>query len=267
MRVFRPVARHAACPLLAVLFAGALLAPRVACGEPVAVRYAEGVVHGFLVMRTIEGATLADGDLIQFARGDRVTSRLVFRFKDGSLQDETVVFSQRRNFRLLSDHLVQKGPAFPRPMDVTVEGSNRVTVRTTGDDGKEKVFAERLELPADLVNGLVPVVLKNTPRGGQPIVLSMVAAAPKPRLIKLRIMTAGAESFLIGGSSRRATRFVIKVDLGGIAELVAPLVGKQPPDSYVWISEGETPTFVKSEGSLYFGGPAVRIELASPVWP
>ena len=64
--------------------------------QPVAVRYAEGIVHGFLSLRTTDGELVANGDLIQVARGDRVTSRLVFRFKDGSLHDETSVFSQRR---------------------------------------------------------------------------------------------------------------------------------------------------------------------------
>src|SRR5689334_1658609 len=77
----------------------------------VPVRHAEGLVHGFLVLRTLDGTALADGDLIQNARGTRVTSRLVFRFKDGSLHDETAVFAQRQSFRLLTDHVVQKGPS------------------------------------------------------------------------------------------------------------------------------------------------------------
>jgi hypothetical protein len=47
---------------------------------------------------------------------------------------------------------------------------------------------------------------------------------------------------------------------------VAPLIGKQPPDSHVWILEGEAPAFVKSEQPLYNGGPVWRIELVSPVW-
>ena len=68
-----------------------LLQPGTMSGAPVAVRYAEGLVHGFLVLRTLAGDTLADGDLIQVASGDRVTSRLVFRFKDGSVHDETAV--------------------------------------------------------------------------------------------------------------------------------------------------------------------------------
>jgi hypothetical protein len=44
--------------------------------EPVAVRHVEGLVHGFLVLRTLEGKFLAEGDLIQIADGDRVTSKL-----------------------------------------------------------------------------------------------------------------------------------------------------------------------------------------------
>ena len=54
---------------------------------------------------------------------------------------------------------------------------------------------------------------------------------------------------------------------GGVAGVVAPLVGKQPPDSHVWVLEGEAPAFVKSEGPLAMGGDSWRIELVSPVWP
>ena len=230
--------------------------------------YAEGLVHGFLVLRTVAGETLADGDLIQVARGDQVTGRLVFRFKDGSVHDETAVFSQRRNFRLLSDHLVQKGPAFQHPMEVSIEGSTgQVTVRSTDDDGKDKVVTERLDLPLDVANGLVLTLLKNVRSDAPQLTVSMVAATPKPRLVKLAISPQGEEPFSVGGSSRKATHYIVKVEIGGAAGLVAPLLGKQPPDTHVWILGGEAPAFVKSEGPLYFGGPIWRIELVSPVWP
>ena len=248
-------------------------APRCSIQErcpaaPVAVRHAEGLVHGFLVLRTVAGETLADGDLIQVARGDQVTSRLVFRFKDGSVHDETAVFSQRRNFRLLSDHLVQKGPAFQHPMEVSIEGSTgQVTVRSTDDDGKDKVVTERLDLPLDVANGLVLTLLKNVRSDAPQLTVSMVAATPKPRLVKLAISPQGEEPFSVGGSIRKATHYIVKVEIGGAAGLVAPLLGKQPPDTHVWILGGEAPAFVKSEGPLYFGGPIWRIELVSPVWP
>ena len=40
-------------------------------------------------------------------------------------------------------------------------------------------------------------------------------------------------------------------------------MGKQPPDTHVWVLGGEAPAFVKSEGPLYAGGPIWRIQLAS----
>src|SRR5580658_10633750 len=86
-----------------------LLWTSASSAEPIVVRHVEGLVHGFLSLRSPEGGVLASGDLIQEARGDRVTSRLVFHFKDGSVNDEISVFPQRSHFRLLTYSLVQRG--------------------------------------------------------------------------------------------------------------------------------------------------------------
>ena len=235
-------------------------------GEAVAVRQTEGTVHGFLALRTLEGATIADGDLIQRAVGDRVTTRLVFHFKDGSLHDETAVYSQRGQFRLLSDHLVQKGPTFPQPLDMTIDGGGDVTVRYTNDHGQLKVEAEHLDLPPDVANGVILTLLKNVRPDAAPRTLSFVATTPKPRLVKLAVTAVGQEHFSTGGAGRTATHYLLKVEIGGVAGLLAPLLGKQPPDSQVWILGGEAPAFVKSEQPLYTGGPVWRIELVAPIW-
>jgi hypothetical protein len=253
---------------MALRIAFCLLWTAVLSAEPVRVRHTEGLVHGFLALRTLDGKTVADGDLIQTTRGGRVTSRLFFRFKDGSVRDETAVFTQRGRFRLESDHLVQKGPAFEQPVDMTIDrATGHVVVRYTNDKGEQKVEDERLELPDDLANGMILTLLKNVAPGAPPPALSMIAATPKPRLVKLAITRAGAERFSTGGASRTATHYVVKIEIGGFAGLVAPLVGKQPPDSHVWVLPGEAPAFVKSEGPLHLGGPIWRIELVSPVWP
>ncbi len=235
---------------------------------PVVVRHTEGLVHGFLLLSTMEGNPLADGDLIQVCRSNRVTGHLVFRFKDGSVHDETAVFSQRGNFRLLSYHLVQKGPAFHSQMEVSIDTSScQVTVRYTASDGKEKVATDRMQLPPDVANGMIFTLLKNVQPDGPPTTVSMLAATPKPRLVKLAVTPQSEEPFSVGGSRRTAMHYVLKVEIGGVAGAIAPLLGKQPPDIHVWILGAEAPAFVKSESPLYLGGPIWRVELVSPVWP
>jgi hypothetical protein len=235
--------------------------------EPISVRYQEGSIHGFLALRTREGTTVAAGDLIQVTHGDRVVSHLVFRFQDGSVDDETAVFTQRDCFRLISDHHIQKGPAFPHSTDVLIHAmTGQVTVHFT-EKGQNKVETSHLDLPPDLSNGIILDILKNIRSDAAETKLSYMAATPKPRLVKLSLVPTGDETFSVAGVHHKATRFRVKVELGGMTGMLAPMMGKQPADTDVWVVEGEAPAFVKSEGPLYLGGPIWRIEMTSPVWP
>ena len=251
-----------------LLVAGVILqAPSVQAESGVEVRYTEGLVRGFLVLKALDGKVLAHGDLAQVPHGTKLTSHLVLRFEDGSTYDETVDFSQRGSFQVLNYHLVQKGPVFKVPMDMTIDRSTgKVVVRYTDEDGQEKKESEQFEIPPDLANGMIPVLLKNIPDGAKQTSVSLVAATPKPRLVTLLITPEGEAKFLAGGASHKATQYRIKVKIGGILGIVAPLVGKQPQDSHAWILDGDAPAFVRLEGPLFMDGPSWRIEPVSPVW-
>ncbi len=236
--------------------------------EQIPVRHLEGRIHGFLVLRDMDDKLLASGSLQQLASGNRVTSELSFHFHDGSVHQETAVFSQSRVFRLLTYRLVQKGPTFKRPLEMSANtSSGQVTVKYTDEDGKEKTESEGLKLPPDLANGMVSMLLADVDPKAEQTVVSMVVATPKPRLVKLEISPAGADSFTVGGTTAKAARYVVKVNIGGISGVIAPLIGKQPPDTHVWMTGGKVPGFLKSEGPLFQDGPVWRIELASPEWP
>src|SRR5438067_487359 len=185
--------------LSGLLISAALLHPARLPAESVPVRHMEGTVHGFLAVRTMQGETIAAGDLLQVVQGDRLVSNLIFHFKDGSVDDETTVFSQHHDFRLISDHHVQKGPSFPHPMDVSIDASSgQVTVRSY-EDGKEKVETDHLDLQPDVANGLLLDLLKNIPPHAPETKVSYVAATPKPRLVKLSIKPEGEETFWAAG--------------------------------------------------------------------
>ena len=257
------------CPRLqAGLLLAAVLWPGLLAAEPVAVRFTEGSLHGFVVLRTLDDKLLADGDVTQTVKGDRVTTRMVFNFKDGSVMDQTTVYSQRQRFRLISDRVVQKGPAFPQPLEMSVDGTTgEVKVSYRDERGQPQTETQRFEVPPDLANGIVTKLLMNARPDAMPKSFSMIAATPKPRMVKLVVTPEARGRFSIADSGRQATHHVLKVEIGGVAGVLAPLVGKQPPDSHVWIAGGDVPAFVRAEQPLYAGGPVWRIELASPVWP
>jgi len=251
--------------LIAILFACAtILQPNALFADMIPVRHTEGLIHGFLLVLTFEGKALADGQMTQDAQGDRVTNHLIFRFKDGSIYEDTTVFSQRGTFRLLSDHLILRGPSFKQPVDTSINASTgQVKVRYTEDKGKEKVIAQRMELPPDVANGLLFTLMKDIKPSAPRTTVSMVATTPKPRLVKLAILPQGEEPFTIGSFHHKAMHYVVKVEIGGVTGFLARLMGKQPADTHVWVLGGEAPAFVKAEGPLYVGGPIWRIQLAS----
>jgi hypothetical protein len=235
--------------------------------EQVPVRHKEGLMHGFLALRSLEGKTLADGEMTQTTDGDRVTSHLIFRFRDGSRYDDTTIFRQDGRFRLLSDHLVERGPSFKQPMDTSINGSTgQITVDYKDSHDKEKLIRQQHKLPPDVANGMLFTLVKDVEPNATTTV-SMVATTPKPRLVQLVIIPQGEEPVSSGNTKHKTRHYVVKVKIGGIAGVVAPLIGKQPPDAQVWVLSGEAPAFVSFEGPLYNGGPIWRIELAIPEAP
>lgn len=236
--------------------------------EQVRVHHPEGTLHGFLSITTEQGQVIAVGDLIEVVRGARVSSHLVFHFRDGSLDDETTVYLQRGVFHLISDHHIQRGPYFPHPLDMSIDAAKGiVTTRTPGKDGKDEITSDHMKLPPDLYNGLVTPIVKNLSADAAETKVSMIVATPKPRIVTLDILSQVEKTFVVAGIARKARAFEIKIELGGIAGVIAPVISKQPPNFYIWIESGEVPAFLRETGPLFEGGAILSINLIGPTWP
>jgi hypothetical protein len=231
--------------------------------DPVVVRYRQGSAHGFLVLKTLDGVHVATGDVTQSVHGDRVMSRVLFRFRDGSVDDDTTVFSQQGVFRLISDHHIQHGASFPKPVDMLVDAT---TGRITSRDQDGKVTITHLDLPPDVSNGLPPNLLMNIVPSTPETKLSFIVPGTKPRLIRVSIKPAGRVPFTVGGMRKKAIDYVLHIELGGLAGMIAPLIGKEPPDFHIWILDEKSPAFIREEGQLYQDGPIWRIEQVSPTF-
>jgi len=252
--------------LLALVLA--LLGSWPVAAAPVAVRFAEGVTHGFLLLRTVDGSLIASGDLLQIVLGGKVESRMVFHFKDESLFDEKVVFTQRRVFAMESYHLVQRGPTFAEDTEISLQhASGKYYVKTKSHkDGREEAIDGTLDLPPDVYNGMVTTVVKNLAKGASATV-HLVAFTPKPLLIELELEPVGEHKMLVGQLAKTATHYVFKPHPGPWLELFAKLLGRMPSDYHVWIVTEGVPAFARFEGPLNPTGAVWRIELISPRWP
>lgn len=236
---------------------------------PVEVRFPEGATHGYLLVQSLAGETIGQGEMTQtIGDGDLVENRLVFRFKDGSVHDEKVAFSQQGVFTLMSYRLVQSGPSFPEQLDVWIDrGTAEFSVRSKKRvQEKEDVLDGQVDLPKDIYNGMLITVSKNLQKGADERV-SILAFTPVPQIIKVQLLAVDVdmEPVHIGDRSSKATRYIFKPQIGMIQKLLGKAAGKLPAHFQYdcWIMVNETPSFVKFEGPLQLMGPTVRIELAA----
>jgi hypothetical protein len=242
-----------------------------AAAAPISVRFAEGATHGYLLLRDENGDRLADGEMIQKTHGNLVEGRLIFRFKDGSLHDERVSFTQKRVFSLQSYKLVQRGPSFPATIDVTMERkTGEYRVQSSQDGVGNTALNGRLELPDDVSNGMVVTLLRNLAAGSRETV-HFIAFTPEPKVIELKLSPATKKTIHIGDLAKQVTQYVLEPQLNSVTMFFGKLLGKLPRafHYHFWLLTDDVPAFGGFEGPLYLNGPTWRIEQTtlSNVWP
>jgi hypothetical protein len=233
-----------------------------ASAEPIPVKEPQGSMRGFLVIRSATGTIIGHAEYYQLVAGDRITAHLTLKFRDGSLDDETTVYLQRKTFQFVSDHHIQRGPFFKNAMDMQLEANGDLTLKTTDKDGKEKVETNHIDLPPDISNGMVGNLMQNVSHDTAPFTVGMVLPSGKGRLAKLAISPDGTQPFTaVTGDRLTANIFRVKIELGGVAGVVAPIIGKQPSDVILWVAQGEVPLLVREQAQLSEGGPTISLEL------
>jgi hypothetical protein len=70
----------------------------------------------------------------------------------------------------------------------------------------------------------------------------------------------GEEQGRVGKNAKPVTRYRVKLELGGLTSLLAPVMGKEPPDLHDWLVAGDVPAFMRFEGPMCQQGPGWRLE-------
>jgi hypothetical protein len=220
--------------------------------------------EGFVTLTALDGKRLGDGEVSQVTTGaDRVISRLSLHLQDGSLHDETVVFSQKRVFKLVSYQLVQRGASFPEAVDVSLDmETGTYTLRKHNLNDDSSVATGHVDLPSDTYNGMTVTLLKNLDPNAT-VRVHMLDFLPKPKLYGVEVTPIEKETAHAGKLSRDAIHYALKPELGWFMKTLASLLGKLPPEYHFWLVKGKVPAFGRFEGPLYPNGPIWRIEQAN----
>lgn len=230
--------------------------------EQIPVKHIQLPMRSSMVARTETGKIIARVEFTQVVQGDEATMRLTYHFLDGSIDDETTSYRQQGTFRLVRNHHIERGPFFARPVDFAVDTATcTATARTADWMGKTHDESAHIDLPDDLVNGMVGTVLLNVPHDAKPFRVGILAPVGSGRLIRILISPEGERPFHANGQTLKATVFRIHPELGGILGVIAQLLGLLPKDVMVWVLEGEQPEVVRVVGQLGGFGPVVSSEL------
>lgn len=266
----RLTARHSRLLTSAFLIGFVLMAGPAATAAPIAVRFVEGAAHGYLLLRDEHGDRLADGEMIQKTHGDLVNGQLIFRFKDGSLHDERVSFTQKHVFTLQSYKLLQRGPSFPTTIDLAMDRkTGEYRLQSSKNGSADDPLTGQIDLPEDVSNGMVMTLLRNlTPGHGETV--HFIAFTPDPKVIELKLVPSMKTSIRIGDVAKQVTQYVLEPQLDSLTVFFGKLLGKLPTSFHYhfWLLTEDVPAFAGFEGPLYLNGPTWRIEqtTASTLW-
>lgn len=233
-----------------------------AFAETIPVRHIQKPLHRFMVARAENGKTVANGEFSQVVQSDEVTIHLVYRFVDGSIDDETTTYTQRGRFRLVRYHHLEQGPFFTKPIDFAIDGATgMVTSRTIDTSGKVHVENKHMNLPDDLANGFVGTLLLNVPHNTSPFRVSMLAPFGGGRMVQLLISPESDQTVQLEGQTFQATVFRVHPVLNGFVSIFARLIGLQPKDVKVWVFQGDEPAVAVVIGQLGGYGPILSSDL------
>lgn len=242
-----------------------VLLSATSCGASVPARRKQEPMRQFLVVKSLDGTVIADGEESSTFEGNRVRSDLVFHFRDGSLDEQVTVFTQDQVFHLINDRHVQRGPSFPTPLDFTVDVPSSTVTWHEQKLGKDRVYSTHMTLPDDISNGLVPLLAENVPPGSSGFQVSWIAVAIRPILVSLSIQPDPSAD--PASAAPPGKRLLLHPELHGLTWTLASVFGKQPADLHFMVSNDPQPYFLRVVGPFYQGGPVWTVESTGPEIP
>jgi hypothetical protein len=209
-----------------------------------------GDLHGFPSMSDATGKLIADGELTQLRKGERIFVHAVWRFTDGRVAEEddelrVVPGLEQDAFRWIE----RRGTTELRRVEVDFRTGRATVAQLEG--GKQKTWDEKLDLPAGNAftgysTALAAAQFREELRDKDARrELTFVAFTPKPRTVTLEISRTQGESVRVAGRDLAADLFTLHPKIPFPLSLFA-----KAPDARLWFTHSAPPALLRAQQNL-----------------
>src|SRR4051812_30890900 len=244
----------------------AMLASALVCAAlpawAIPLRWPEGTLRGFPVVRDASGQQIAEGTLTQWIEDGNLHVTATYDFKDGRVVEEQTVLSQHPELAQLRwSWEERKGSEVQRSYSIDFTTGNAV-VHKRGEDVREDHLDDAKKSGRAFAGVGFMYAVKNLAADlekGAEVELTAVAFTPGPRTVKVSIRRDQEGPLTMGGRKLAAERFVVhpEIPLAFIAKLFV-----KAPDQYLWFYQPAPPAFLRADIPLAEpSDPIMRIEL------
>jgi hypothetical protein len=228
----------------------------------VPLRWPEGTLRGFPVVRDASGRQIATGTLTQWIEDGKLHVTATYDFEDGRVVEEQTVLQQHPELAQLRwSWEERKGTEVERSYSIDFTTGHAV-VHKRGEDDRDDTLDDARKLGHAFAGvGFMYAVKNLAPdleKGGE-IELTAVAFTPKPRTVTVSVRRDQEGSLVMGGRTLAAERFVVhpQIPLAFIANLCV-----KAPDQYLWFYRPSPPAFLRADIPLAEpSDPIIRIEV------
>jgi hypothetical protein len=222
-----------------------------------------GAAHGYPAMRDLNGKVLAEAEFLQWAEGNRLHVKLIYRFKNQRRIEENDLFRQRPE--VVQEQYAWRETANGQVLrEFSVNFGTRIAAAQKREKGELKHWEEKLEIePGKTFAGFgFSLALQNLRKrllNKERIELKGIGFKPKPAMLAVEISHVGVEKMEMAGRIVRGDHFVIHPKVPGIAKVFIRI-----PDFHVWLTNPVPAGFLRWEAPVAEpNDPTVRVDLLS----
>ena len=206
------------------------------------------------VLRTVaDGTSLGEQRFKAVVNHDLLALTVTTHFANGEQWDEHAEMDLSAGYRAKVFHKVGRQGGRVIAEERVDFATGKVSWLRDGERGECTLALT----PDTYIGPMLGVVLADVPdAAGAAASLQTIVFRPNPSVYTLRADVVDQENFKVGDASEPTTKVRLKADLGPVQNVVfASLI----PTHYFWFTRESPPEFFAFEGTLGYGGPALRM--------